>query len=287
MVEIRVGCDYARTTVDVVPGRTIRLNLPIEAGHGALRVDSEPPGALVFLDDAPIGPTPWASDRVLCGEHTLRLQAEGYYPAIRSVRVDLFAETVANVGLTAELAGALRIHPNPPELEVWVDGVRIPAPNDLVARLPIGPHHVEFRKEGFAAQSLDLVIEPGVTLERSVSLSPLARQRVEPSISSAASPRPVSRLALNGFTSAAGLTLGILAWQGYQDTLPVYEEFLAIPERDDAEHFYLENIRGRRVLFQAEGVASVLLLGGSAALWATTPRSVLVGPGGIHWFREF
>jgi hypothetical protein len=54
---------------------------------GALAVDSRPGGANVFLDNRLIGTTPLALENLTEGEHTVRLEREGYRPWISSVRV--------------------------------------------------------------------------------------------------------------------------------------------------------------------------------------------------------
>jgi serine/threonine protein kinase len=45
---------------------------------GALRVESLPPGANVFLDGKPVGTTPLSLSQVSAGSHVLRLEHEGY-----------------------------------------------------------------------------------------------------------------------------------------------------------------------------------------------------------------
>jgi PEGA domain-containing protein/protein kinase-like protein len=54
---------------------------------GMLFVDSHPRGAAVFVDDKPIGTTPLAVSGMVSGEHTVRIESEGYRVWSSSVRV--------------------------------------------------------------------------------------------------------------------------------------------------------------------------------------------------------
>jgi eukaryotic-like serine/threonine-protein kinase len=54
---------------------------------GVLAVDSRPTGARVFLDGKPIGTTPLMAPSVPPGEHTIRLELDGYRPWTSSVRM--------------------------------------------------------------------------------------------------------------------------------------------------------------------------------------------------------
>jgi hypothetical protein len=54
---------------------------------GVLVVDSRPAGAKVFLDGKLIGTTPMSMSTVAAGEHTIRLERDGYRRWSSSVRV--------------------------------------------------------------------------------------------------------------------------------------------------------------------------------------------------------
>jgi hypothetical protein len=60
---------------------------PTAAVGGALVVDSRPSGAKVFVDGRPVGTTPLALPSVSAGEHTIRLEHDGYKNWSSSVNV--------------------------------------------------------------------------------------------------------------------------------------------------------------------------------------------------------
>ncbi len=51
-----------------------------------VRVDSQPSGATLYVDNNPVGPTPWEGS-LAKGSHTLKLELEGYMPATRTIKV--------------------------------------------------------------------------------------------------------------------------------------------------------------------------------------------------------
>lgn len=301
LIELRDGCLYGRAELDLKPGLTARLSVTTGVGRGSLRVETTPVPALVFLDDVEKGQSPYQSAEVDCGEHTLRFQAQGFYPAVRSVVVPLREEAALSVRLDAELFGALRLNTTPPQVEVWVDGVRRDMVEGLVSKLPIGPHHVELRKEGFLSRSFEIDVLPDLVIDKLVSLDPLLTTANGPGagplpghapIPETPPPHPdrggeTQRLVLNSLTLVGGVVLGTLSYRGYRQTLPLYDQFLAIEKKEQAYAFYEESIRAKRDLFEVEAVGSALLLGTSAFLWVTTPKSLSLGPGWASWQVDF
>jgi serine/threonine-protein kinase len=83
------------------------------ATHGAVDLKSEPSGARVFLDGRDVGVTPLVLPRVPVGEHTLRLELEGYVPVSlqKVVRGDV-AETFVLTPQRKDATAGVR--PQPP-----------------------------------------------------------------------------------------------------------------------------------------------------------------------------
>ena len=73
----------ARTTAPAAPAA------PAPSGRfaGALRVDSRPPGASVFVDGKLVGTTPLSLPSVPAGTHAIRLEYEGYRRWTSAIRV--------------------------------------------------------------------------------------------------------------------------------------------------------------------------------------------------------
>lgn len=65
-------------SVHVIPGREVKLEARFEAERPRLRVESDVPGASVFLDHKFVGVTPLDLPDVSPGSHRLNVSAEGY-----------------------------------------------------------------------------------------------------------------------------------------------------------------------------------------------------------------
>ena len=80
LVETRTeGYETVSENVEVVAGvpRTVTLQKPNPI-YGLLEITSEPFDATITLDGKVVGTTPWQSNEVLTGKHTLEIAKEGY-----------------------------------------------------------------------------------------------------------------------------------------------------------------------------------------------------------------
>lgn len=89
----------AAAAASSVPSRSVPADTP-----GALRVDSRPRGARVFLDNKPVGLTPLVVPGIRAGSHAVRLEMEGYHSWSTSVNVD--------AGGSARVAASLETQEN-------------------------------------------------------------------------------------------------------------------------------------------------------------------------------
>ena len=72
-----------------LPGSQRTAPAPVAAGRltGALRVESRPPGAAVYLDGKLLGKTPFSVPVVPAGDHAIRLERDGYRRWSSSIRI--------------------------------------------------------------------------------------------------------------------------------------------------------------------------------------------------------
>jgi hypothetical protein len=65
--------------VEIVGGKEINLNQPLEPNFAVVRITSEPEGAEVFLDGVKRGMTPFRMEQIVPGEqHDIKLSLQGY-----------------------------------------------------------------------------------------------------------------------------------------------------------------------------------------------------------------
>ena len=82
---VKEGFDPFEQEVRIVAGRRVQVGATFEKAVSLLRVDSDVPGASVFLDRNYVGTTPVEVSDIDPGEHELTASADGY---------DMYAETL-------------------------------------------------------------------------------------------------------------------------------------------------------------------------------------------------
>jgi len=143
-----------------------------------VRVESDPPGAIVLVDREALGEH-GRTPRTLPldpGSHEVELRLDGYQPAKASVKV--------GTGKLAELElklvpkrGVLAIAADPPgaRIELFRAGERVDARVDASSRveLPIGRYRVRVRAPGHAPVEADALVAEGDTSRIRLTAAPL------------------------------------------------------------------------------------------------------------------
>ncbi len=174
--ELRLALKYhePRSATLAIDGPALR-SYDLVRLRAAAAFESDPPGALVFVDGAKLGVTPLSTDGIEGGSHQARFVLDGYYeqtasfeivsrdPAEKPVRATLQKVPPARLGVDADLKG----------VEVFIDGKsagRVPLAS---LQIPAGDHRV--RVLG-VERSLNL--EPGAEKKLSFLLKDLDLLRV-------------------------------------------------------------------------------------------------------------
>ena len=157
------------------------------AAPASFRVEAEPAGARVWLDEVEVGRAPVALP-VTGGRHKVRVAVDGYAPAELSMEIApgtappplrfVLEPITLRLSVAAEPAGAI----------VRVDGRPIGEAPVADATLTPGAHEVRIEKRGYAPYVHEFQGSPGEKIELSATLTPVsAARRREP----APSPTPV------------------------------------------------------------------------------------------------
>jgi hypothetical protein len=86
--------------VDVPPRGMVRRDIFLERGVGSIRVTANAREAAVFLDERPVGTTPWQGRDIETGPHSVRIEKEGFLP----FSTDVVLEHEETEHIDAELA---------------------------------------------------------------------------------------------------------------------------------------------------------------------------------------
>lgn len=289
-----------RRELDLRAGDEITLVLTLEPrrrGLGTILIESAVEGVAVLLDGREIGTTPLLDRAVVAaeGEHVVEGRRPGYEPARveveltagRASRVDL--EMVPLAQIPAAHAGELEVRVNEDGAEVLLDGRAWSA-----GPVPVGPHRLEVRREGFEPWAGEVEVAAGAPARVEVTLRP-TRAFLERYQARARGFRIGAWATSGAAVALLGTAVGLLAWNAGR--------------RDDweAENAALEGYTGsdrvRRIEANQElgesveavsGVSWALLAAGGAAavlgvvLFVLGPRpdryesfSLLYHPGGL------
>lgn len=191
--------------LDLAPGGELHLLVSLAEGRGAgtLRVQSDPPGAQVFLDAALLGTTPYAGP-LQPGAHALAVELAGHLRQERRVVLEGGHDVEQSFALPVLPRGpALSVASDPPGALVSIDGVgRGSTP--FIGALSAGPHQLVLRQQGRREKSSDFVMPA----DRDLSLRlDLPEPEGKPQLLVATQPAGAT-LAIDG--SEAGLT----PWSG-------------------------------------------------------------------------
>jgi hypothetical protein len=168
---LRLRLDLHHDLEDVLTveaGQPLRLSLSLQPAFGSLRVESQPPGAQVFVDEEEWGAAPVARDRVRSGRHTVRVRADLYNDYESWVEVQDGGSHTVRADLSADY-GTLRLAGSPAGARVLVDGAyRGVLPIDL--RLPPGQHRLRVEEVDHDVVEEDITVAVGEERDRRLDL---------------------------------------------------------------------------------------------------------------------
>ncbi len=139
-------------------------------GTAILHITTTPEGAEVFLNDHPLGQTPFQSDELPEGEHRLRLVHRYYEPWEQTVRLE--DDVVERIEPELQRGtGRVTVVTDPPGAEVRVDGELAEGTTPLtVSDLRSGDQPLEIRLARYRTKTHEVEILPGETARLDIAL---------------------------------------------------------------------------------------------------------------------
>ncbi len=172
-VEALSGCLAGRTTVEVLDGGVAQVTVPMVQQSGMLQLQLDPIHAKVELDGAPFSFEPNVPMAVDCGEHQLRVTADGHAPAVVRVNVTARTTTTLPVQLDPASMGWLDVDVAPTSARLWLDDRSVgtgPQRLEVIA----GPHVLRAAADGYQTVERNVVAQPDTTMPIAFSLEPVA-----------------------------------------------------------------------------------------------------------------
>ncbi len=142
--------------------------------RGLVVIESDPPGAQIYLDrkdDGPLSKTPW--NGTLEGEHTIFIERQGYKPVERRFAPDPNQMTVLIFTLAEQdYLGWVDIRSNIPGASIYVDdkSVGVYRKTPFSGNLKPGPHKIWVTAEGYDEFYTEINVVAGETQEINAKL---------------------------------------------------------------------------------------------------------------------
>ena len=164
----------------ITPGQTFNLDLGnIELVQATVNINTTPTEATVFINgEEQTEPGPFMLD---FGEHTIRVEHEGYVTAIETVTITDPTQTVA-IALEAEATtGQVTLFITPRDAHLLVNGMSVPLTGEsTLLELEAGTHNLTAIREGYLNYVLVLTITPGEQITQTIHMEVVPQLVTEP-----------------------------------------------------------------------------------------------------------
>jgi TonB family protein len=175
---------WKRKTAPPAPSPTIaqtpspvRPSAPAVVTRGLVHVESIPAGATISVDGNTIGKTPLDVEDLTLGAHEVKVELDGYAPAIESVMLTAQTprtEVRPTLSRTAPATGTADVSSTPAGAMVKIDATAVGLTPLRGHTLNVGRHRVEIVAEGYDPYSASVTVKEGQT----VRLDPQLRLKV-------------------------------------------------------------------------------------------------------------
>ncbi|MBW7841695.1 MAG: serine/threonine protein kinase [Ignavibacterium sp.] len=177
----KAGFNTLDTEIDVRKESSKQFNFtltkdPDFKGFGILKIDSNPPGATVFLNGEAVGKTPFLNNEQPVADYNLVLRQDGFTDYTESFKILLNKTKTINKKLSstaetsAEQFGRLKITSKPSEASVYLDGAFVGSTPFNNSKTIAGKHKLVIKKKGFADYSETIEVEVNKTTTFSAEL---------------------------------------------------------------------------------------------------------------------
>lgn len=191
------GYNQVSGTIQVIPGQTAQATLtlsPASGSVGAVRVQSIPPGANIYLDGIYRGSTPLTIGNLAAGDHAVVLRRSGYREYSSTVRVPAggTAEFLARLSPTSSSTGSVDVVSYPAGASVYLDdiyqGVTNPWETLSITNVAPGEHDLSLTLGGYYDYVTSVTVTSGRVTSVVATLSDLPGSNPNGQVAVASSP---------------------------------------------------------------------------------------------------
>ena len=149
--------------------RTFKIEVQTQYEYASITINSNPPGASVYVNDTYLGTTPLVTTLVP-GLYNVKISKRDYVEYTTKRILNPGDHQELNVSLTPDF-GYLTISSHPSGAVVIIDGNEVGNTPLEGYRLPVGQYKVVIQKEGYEAEDFVVTIRAGLEVTRSINLT--------------------------------------------------------------------------------------------------------------------
>ena len=175
----RLSLRRPRRLIAAVSIASLCLLTAVGASLPGIRVTTDPPGAIVSMDDNRIGISPLEIRRMVPGSHTVAVSRKGFKPVSKTILLGWRSRAHVAIDLPP-IKGWMKVTSTPSAASVWLDGKRRGDTPLYIDRLSLGAHRVRLTKSGYRPREETISVTGKTLLPVAFSLVPQSSElRVE------------------------------------------------------------------------------------------------------------
>ena len=146
--------------LNVKQGKEIILNAVLQPITGSARLESEPTGAVIFIDGENVGKTPDVITSISPGKHEIKIRLEGYDSCLQMVKIKNGKESLFSASLQRK-KGSLMLISNPENALIYLEGKKYGRTPRTINELTPGNYAIELVLADYQTWSVKAGIVPG------------------------------------------------------------------------------------------------------------------------------
>jgi len=161
-VEVKLdGYEVWRKKINVKADKNKALTAVLRITTGAIKINSEPAKATIYLDGKKVATTPDTIRSIAPGTHEIEVRLKGHEKWKKSVKVNVGKEKVLTALLQIK-TGSVTIESTPAKADIYIDGEKVGKTPANLKSIGRGTHEVEVRMEGYEVWREKVIIEENI-----------------------------------------------------------------------------------------------------------------------------
>jgi hypothetical protein len=146
--------------VNIKKGKEVALNAVLRPITGTVRLESEPTGAMIFIDGENIGNTPKVMTGICPGKHEVEISLDGYDPYVQKIKIKVGKESALTATLQRK-KGSLVLNSDPSNATIYIQGKKSGRTPKTITELNSGNYTVDVMLNEYQKWSENADIVPG------------------------------------------------------------------------------------------------------------------------------